>query len=268
MSHITTNESAAPTEPSIFDFEGASMRATSRDGNPGFFLVDVCKILEIGNPSDAARRLDEDEKYTLDIIEGANFKDLGVIGAMPTIITEAGLYSLILTSRKPAAKRFKRWITHEVLPAIRKTGGYMVAAPEETPEQLALRALQVLQATVERQKVQIAAIQPKAEALDRIATADGSLSITEAAKALQVRPKELFDFLNRNSWIYKRAGSANYLGYQSRTNAGDLEHKVATILKPDGSERVCEQVKVTAAGLAKLAKLMPSRVAEVKEPAA
>jgi len=80
-------------------------------------LADVCKVLAIGNPSDAARRLDDDERQTLDTVEGAKINDLGMAlgngGAMPTIINESGLYSLILTSRKAAAKRFKKWVTGE-----------------------------------------------------------------------------------------------------------------------------------------------------------
>jgi phage antirepressor YoqD-like protein len=96
----------------------------------------------------------------------------------------------------------------------------------------------------------------KGDALDRIATADGSLSITEAAKALQMRPKDLFSYLRENGWIYKRPGSANYLGYQARTTSGLLEHKVTTVLRADGSEKVAEQVRVTPKGLTKLAALI------------
>ncbi len=96
----------------------------------------------------------------------------------------------------------------------------------------------------------------KAEALDRIATADGSLSITEAAKGLQIRPKDLFDFLQRNGWIYRRTGGQSFLGYQSKTTAGLLEHKITTVLRADGSEKVTEQVRVTARGLSKLAQLI------------
>lgn len=97
---------------------------------------------------------------------------------------------------------------------------------------------------------------PEAEALDRISKADGSLNITEAAKALQIRPKDLFDYLAQHGWTYKRAGASNWLGYQSKTMAGLLEHKVTTVLRADGSEKVTEQVRVTPKGLTKLAKLI------------
>jgi phage antirepressor YoqD-like protein len=105
-----------------------------------------------------------------------------------------------------------------------------------------------------------AALAPKAEALDRISTADGSLSLQEAAKALQVRPNvDLIKYLSTNGWIYRRNGSGNWLGYQVMTNAGLLEHKVEIQKLADGSEKVREQVKVTPRGLAKLAKIVPGR---------
>lgn len=107
---------------------------------------------------------------------------------------------------------------------------------------------------------QNAALSPKAEALDRIATADGSLCITDAAKTLQVRPIELFAYLRSHGWIYRRAGTAHDVGYQSRINAGDLEHKITTVLRADGSEKVTEQVRVTPQGLAKLAQLVRAPV--------
>ena len=231
-----------------FIFDTTEIRVIVRDGAPWFFLVDVCRVLEIVNASHAASRLDDDEKHTLANDEGRFSAGL----AAPTVINESGLYSLILTSRKPAAKRFKKWVTAEVLPAIRQTGGYMVAAPEETPEQLALRAMAVLQATVERQKQQLAVAAPKAQALDRIAISDGALTITASAKVLQIRPKDLFAYLSQNRWVYKRPGSASYLGYQERTNAGDLEHKVTTVSRSDGSEKTVEQVLITPKGLTKL----------------
>lgn len=101
-----------------------------------------------------------------------------------------------------------------------------------------------------------AELTPKAAALDRLSTADGSLCITDAAKAIQVQPKALFSYLRQHNWIYKRPGGKSYLGYQARTNAGDLEHKVTTVLRGDGSEKVVEQVLVTPRGLTKLAMLL------------
>jgi prophage antirepressor-like protein len=252
MPETKTPQTAATVTP--FDFNGAEVRVVTRENDPWFVLADVCRVLDIGNASRAASRLDEDER-------GITTSDTPSGQQQMLVINESGLYSLVLTSRKPEAKTFKKWVTSEVLPAIRKTGGYMVARPDETPEALALRALTVLQATVERQKAQIAAIRPKAEAHDLIAGAEGSLSITEAAKALQMQPKALFSYLRENRWIYKREGAAHWLGYQARVQSGDLVHKVQTVLHPDGNERIREQVRVTAKGVTKLAKLVGSACA-------
>lgn len=103
---------------------------------------------------------------------------------------------------------------------------------------------------------------PSEEALERIARDDGSLCVTDAAKALQMRPKDLFDWLRQNGWIYRRPGAAHDLGFHSKTSTGLLEHKVTTVLRADGSERVTEQVRVTAKGLTKLAQLIrpPTRL--------
>jgi Rha family phage regulatory protein len=99
-------------------------------------------------------------------------------------------------------------------------------------------------------------LEPSQEALERIAQADGSMCVTDAAKALQVRPKDLFSWLSQNGWIYRRAGGSGWLGYQSKTSAGLLEHKVTTVQRPDGSEKVTEQVRITAKGITRLAAAM------------
>ena len=100
-----------------FSFEGLGVRIVDREGAPWWVLSDACKVLEIGNSRDAAARLDDDEKgvATIDTLGGPQ---------QVTIINEGGLYCLILSSRKPQAKRFKKWVTGEVLPQIRRTGSY------------------------------------------------------------------------------------------------------------------------------------------------
>ncbi|OJF97572.1 phage regulatory protein/antirepressor Ant [Pararhizobium antarcticum] len=103
---------------------------------------------------------------------------------------------------------------------------------------------------------QVKELLPSQEALHRLSQAEGSFCITDAAKALQMRPSDLFGWLRQNGWIYKRVGAAHDLGYSSKTTAGLLEHKVTTVLRADGSEKVTEQVRVTARGLTKLAQLI------------
>lgn len=91
---------------------------------------------------------------------------------------------------------------------------------------------------------------------ERLTKADGSLNITEAAKNLWMRPKDLFDWLSHNGWIYKRPNGGTWLGYQTKCNQGLLEHKTTTVLRADGSEKITEQVRITAKGLATLAKVI------------
>lgn len=234
-----------PSDVIPFNFEGQAVRVVTRGGEPWWVLSDVCDVLEIAKADRAASRLDSDEKdaHTMSTLGGPQ---------KLTIINESGLWSLVLTSRKAEAKRFKKWLTSEVIPAIRKDGGYIATGQDETPEMLALRALQVLTATVERQKAQIADMSRDVLALGRIAKADGSLCLTEAAKTLGMPPKSFFGYLQQNNWIYRRAGSRNWLGYAYRCNVGDLEHKVSTIYRPDGAEEIREQVRITPQGLAKV----------------
>lgn len=115
------------TELIPFDFEEQAVRVVMRDGDPWFVAADVCRVLELGNTSQAVSRLDDDEKgiTTADTLGGAQSL---------TIISESGLYALVLTSRKEAARRFRKWITAEVLPAIRKTGRYDHALPPQQPD--------------------------------------------------------------------------------------------------------------------------------------
>ncbi len=120
--------SPAPTSaPVVFNFTSQALRVVMREGEPWFVAADVCAALTVGNPSQALTRLDDDEK-TLISNEGQEFQGAPTM----TVINESGLYSLILSSRKPEAKKFKKWVTSEVLPAIRKTGGY-IHAPAMRP---------------------------------------------------------------------------------------------------------------------------------------
>lgn len=108
-----------------FSFDGYAVRVLTRDDKPWFVLADVCSVLDIANNRDASNRLDEDEKgvVTTDTLGGAQEM---------SIINESGLYNLIFTSRKPEARRFRKWVTAEVLPAIRKTGSYgLPTTPQE-----------------------------------------------------------------------------------------------------------------------------------------
>lgn len=106
-------------------FEGHPVRIRDSAGEPWFVLVDICRALDVQNPGDVSARLDPDEKMTVDLIDRHSGQRGGA--QRQTIINESGLYSVILRSRKPAARRFKKWVTAEVLPQIRRTGSYSAA---------------------------------------------------------------------------------------------------------------------------------------------
>ena len=267
------------SKPLHFDFEGHDVRVVDRGGNPWWALVDVCNALGIRNPSDAASRLEADERMTLGITEGHSGRRGGA--RFITLINESGAYALIFSSNKPAAKRFRKWVTSVVLPSIRRTGSYHSRqAPEQTPApalppMLAQQALAViggLQAllaeqqalaqehreTIQHQSAMLNASMPKASVYDRIASADGSMCISDAAKILGVGPRSLFKWMDAHKWIFKR-GRDSWLGREekSENGAGYLTHIVTTVLHPDGREITRKQVRVTAKGLTRLGRLVP-----------
>ncbi|MBL8445658.1 MAG: Bro-N domain-containing protein [Zoogloeaceae bacterium] len=129
------NANPGASAPTVFNFISQTLRVILRNGEPWFVAADVCAALTIGNNRDATARLDDDER-------GVGIIDTPSGQQEMTIINESGLYSLILTSRKPEAKKFKKWVTSEVLPAIRKTGSYHATPPQPTPD----AALEVLNA--------------------------------------------------------------------------------------------------------------------------
>ena len=138
-----------------FDFKGKQVRTTTDENKEIWFVAkDVAEVLGYATAKDLTRRLDEDEKG------GRLVPTLGGTQELTTI-SESGLYCAILSSRKPEAKAFKKWVTSEVLPEIRKNGGYLMASKEETAEEVMARAVLVAQATIERQKKALAEAEVK-----------------------------------------------------------------------------------------------------------
>lgn len=240
-----------------FDFEGNAVRVIEIDGAPWFVLVDVCVVLAIGNPSMAASRLDDDEK---------GISTIDTPGGQQEMITvnESGLWSLVLTSRKPSAKRFKKWITSDVIPAIRKTGSYGTPAPQldlSDPVVLVRLLTEHAGKRIEAEK-RAAEAEKVAEvatgALDRIAGADGTLTATQAAKDLQVRRHVLLTYMRTNRWVYRPRGCADDIPYQDRIEAGYLTLKVEVVPgREDGTEKVVQRARITPKGLTKLAQVVP-----------
>ena len=212
------------TTSEIMTFEKAefgSIRVKEIDGEPWFVVKDVCGALGLENTTKAMSRLDRDEFTSSKVTDSSGREQESYL------VNEPGLYSLVLSSRKPEAKAFKRWVTHEVLPAIRKTGGYMVVKDEETPEETMARALLIAKDALDRKEERIKALEvegrakderiarmsPMAAFAENVLDSDGSCTVTEAARLMkQVDPsmgqRKLFGLLRADSMIEKRSNMA------------------------------------------------------------
>ena len=179
-----------------------------------------------------------------------------------SVLHEQGAYFYLTRSDKPKALPIQMWLAGEVLPSIRKTGCYGV----QLDPMKALSDPTFLRATLLTYTEKVLLLEAKVEgmapsvaALERIEASDCSLCITDAAKTLKIKPKELFSWLSANEWIYSRAGKTPMIGYQARIQAGLLEHVAHVLNLEDGAQKTVTQVRVTAKGLAKLAKAFPAK---------
>jgi anti-repressor protein len=162
-----------------FEYEGKDIRTVQIDGVPYFVAKDVCEVLEISNVSDAIKRLDEDEKLISTLsISGQNREVL--------LVNESGLYSLILTSRKPEAKKFKKWITGEVIPSIRKTGEYILEIKPKDPLLQLSEALIFAKQIIDDKDKYIAELEPKAEFADLVTNSDNKFKMDEVCSHLKL----------------------------------------------------------------------------------
>lgn len=214
------------------------------DGEPMFVAKDVCAALEIKNSRDALARLDDDEK-------GVVLTDTPGGEQQMQAVNEAGLYVLVLSSRKPEAKAFKRWVTHEVLPAIRRDGGYMVAR-DETPEETMARAFVIAQATIDRQKSRIAELEPKALFADAVAASDGTCLVGELAKmmrqnGLTVGQNRLFAMLREDGYL-GNVGNNRNVPTQRAMDLGLFRIKETAVTHSDGHVTINRTPKVTGKG--------------------
>lgn len=238
-----------------FDFKGSALRTlTDEAGEPWFVAKDVCDILELHNVTEALRPLDDDEKSNFRISEVAQNG-----GRAPIIISEPGLYKLIMRSRKPEAKEFQRWVTHEVLPQIRKTGGYIPTTDADDDMTILAKAVMIGQRTMEGQKRRIAeqsehikALEPKARFADAVAASDGTCLIGELAKMLRqngldISQNRLFEILRQDGYLGK-SGSNRNVPTQRAMDLGLFRIKETTVTHADGHTTVSRTPKVTGKG--------------------
>lgn len=240
---------------SIQVFESAefgTVRVSTQDGEPWFVASDIAKALGYRMASDMNRRLDDDEKGTRSVRTPGGTQEM-------TVISEAGLYGAVLGSKLPEAKAFKRWVTHEVLPAIRKTGGYIAAKPDETPEEIMARALLVANDTMNRQKARIDAMEaenaemrPKALFADAVAASESTCLVGELAKMLrqngvEIGQNRLFDWLRERGYLGK-GGSNRNVPTQASMDMGLFRIKETAVTHSDGRVTINRTPKVTGKG--------------------
>lgn len=230
----------------VFSNEGfGAVRAIqSAAGEPMLVAKDVCAVLGLGRQQDSTRYLDGDEKGECLVNTPSGAQKM-------VCVTEPGFYKLVMRSRKPEAKAFQRWVTHEVLPALRRDGGYMVAR-DETPEQTMARAVLLAQATIDRQRDRIAELEPKALFADAVAASDGTCLVGELAKMMrqngvEIGQRRLFARLREDGYLGK-SGSNTNVPTQRAMDLGLFRIKETAVTHSDGHVTLSRTPKVTGKG--------------------
>lgn len=233
--------------------EFGQVRTMTIDGSPWFVAKDVCECLDINNSRQALARLDSDEKNSVILNDGTpGNPEKG-------IVNEYGLYSLVLSSRKPSAKAFKRWITHEVIPAIRKHGAYMTGETLEqalTSPDFLIRLATELKTEQEARRLaeqKIEADKPKVLFADSVAASHGSILVGELAKLLNqngidIGQNRLFNWLRENGYLICRKGTDYNMPTQRSMEMQLFNIKETAITHSDGHVSISKTVKVTGKG--------------------
>lgn len=194
-------------ELQVFNYNENPVRTVVQDGEPWFVLKDVCEVLNLSTPKRVAERLDNDEVSLTHLIDAIGRKQ------ETTIINESGLYNVILRSDKPQAKPFRKWVTAEVLPCIRKTGGYIQGQETLSPAELMAKALMVAQKTLEEREARISELTvenqrllPRAEYFDALVDRNLLTNFRDTAKQLGIKEREFVKFLIEKKYIYRDKG--------------------------------------------------------------
>lgn len=232
--------------------EFGSVRTTTIDGEPWFVASDIAKALGYRMASDLTRRIDEEDKGTHLMSTPSGEQNM-------TVINESGLYEAILGSKIPTAKKFKRWVTSEVLPSIRKNGGYIAGQENLSDDELLEKAILVAQRKIEerdriieQQRQKIEQDKPKIIFAEAVSTSKDSILIGDLAKLIcqngvQIGQKRLFDWLRQNNFLIKYGSSRN-MPQQRYVEQGLFEVKESNVQNPDGSARITRTTKVTGKG--------------------
>lgn len=269
---------------STFTFHNScQIRTVLIDGNPWFVAKDICDALSVKNPSQSMQSLDDDERSMFNI--GRSKTNGG--GGLVNIINESGMYALVMRSRDAMKEgtpqhSFRKWVTSEVLPSIRKTGKYEFSPPVaenkpvvikskpvrkvptantidlDNPEQLR-RALLTYTNRVINLEEKVGQLQAVEKKLDKISNMEGLMLMSDMAKLLQEKPHEFMHRLAEMKWIFRRSAKAPWSASQQMILLGLLEQKMDMITHANGQVVVTHQVLVTAKGIRKLLDIDNSR---------
>lgn len=232
------------------------VRIIQQNGEPWFIGKDVAEILGYSNTPKAIRdHVDDEDKLAERIVLSGQNREVA-------IINESGLYSLILSSKMPKAKEFKRWVTAEVLPAIRKAGGYIAGSEKMSDAELMAKAVLVAQATIKERDARIAELEsdtqrmkPKEIFADAVSASDQTILIGDLAKLIKqnghdIGQKRMFEWLRNNGYLIKRQGADYNSPTQRAMELGLFRIKETAVTHSDGHVTVSKTVKVTGKGQA------------------
>lgn len=225
--------------------EFGQIRTVEINGQPYFMASDVARALGYTNPSRSAK------DHCKNLIKRCTTDSVGR-EQESLFIPESDIYRLIIKSKLPSAERFEKWLMEEVLPSIRKTGGYISGQETMTDAELMAKALLVANKQIEQRNKQIEEMQPKAIFADAVSASKTSILIGDLAKiicqnGMQIGQKRLFEWLRQNGYLIK-SGSSKNMPMQRYVEQGLFEVKESNVCNPDGSVRVTKTTKITGKG--------------------
>jgi anti-repressor protein len=231
-------------EMQLFNFKNQSVRTLVVNNEPWFVGKDVCNVLGYQNPSKAL----QDHVDFEDKLNNETLSSLGQRGGW--IINESGVYALIFGSKLPDAKKFKHWVTSEVLPQLRKTGSY--SAKEMSSEELMAKAFIEAKSIMERQNKEIIEMKPKALFADTVAASNSSILVGQEAKLISqsgcnIGQNRFFAWLRENGYLCSKGDNYNMPTQRSR-EMNLIEIRIRTVTNPDGSVRETKTPMITGKG--------------------
>ena len=242
----------------VFDSpQFGAIRTITREDSPLFCLVDVCKAVGLTNPSSVKQRLDPDDVQLIDLHALNSVEGIG--NGLTNFVTESGFFDILLQSSSPEVRPFRKWVTSEVLPSIRKDGGYIMTSKEDSPEEIMAKALNIANSIIERknkliaeQEQRIASLEPAECFTKAVSTSEHSILVGELAKILrqngiEMGQNRLFRWLRENGFLCTKGESYNQ-PTQKALEMGLMEIKKSVVLKPNGNSLTITTPKVTGKG--------------------